>query len=463
MRRASGALLALVVLSGCTPGQQAAATPSVSPSASPLESPSPSPAPTPIAYGPPQYRALWVDALHDGIKSPAQVEKLVADAHRANINALFVQVRIGGDAYFNHADEPRALDIVGSRGFDPLGYVIRLAHASTPRIEVHAWLNTFYVSEDSGVFVKNGATWGNRANDGTISGYLDPGIPAVQAYTHKIFMDVARNYDVDGLHMDFVRYAGANWGYTSTSLSQYMHDTGATAVPAPDDPRWQAWRRDRVTAFVRGLHDDLRAVKPGVKLSAALICFGGGPTTAAGWNSTSAYTSVFQDWRSWLVNGYIDFGVPMNYDSDWSAREATWFDQWLAFEKDSGFANRVVTGVGAFLNYPEDTLAQIRRVLAPSARGNRVLGVAIYSYASTSVYGTSDFYGSADLSSALPRQPYAGTTIGQAGLFKRAQLLNDWFMTQLSEPAYYSDVQLGRVHTQPVFTMPAQPPVVPGA
>jgi uncharacterized lipoprotein YddW (UPF0748 family) len=406
---------------------------------------------------------MWVDALHDGIKSPAQVEKLVADAHRANINALIVQVRKGGDAYFNHADEPRALDIVGSRGFDPLGYVIRLAHASTPRIEVHAWLNTFFVSEDSGVFVKNGAAWGNRANDGSTSGYLDPGIPEVQAYTHKIFMDVARNYDVDGLHMDFVRYAGANWGYTSTSLSLYMHDTGATAVPAPDDPRWQAWRRDRVTAFVRDLHNDLHAVKPGVKLSGALISFGGGPTTAAGWNFTSAYTSVFQDWRDWMVKGYVDFGVPMNYDSDWSVREARWFDQWLAFEKDSGFANRMVTGVGAFLNYPEDALAQIRRVLAPSARGNRVLGVAIYSYASTSVYGTSDFYGSADLSSSLPRQPYAGTTIGEAGLVQRAQRLNDWFMTQLSQPAYYSDVQLGRIHTQAVFSIPALPPALPGA
>jgi hypothetical protein len=36
-------------------------------------------------------------------------------------------------------------------------------------------------------------------------------------------------------------------------------------------------------------------------------------------------------------------------------------------------------------------------------------------------------------------------------------------MTQLSEPAYYSDVQLGRIHTQAVFTMPAQPPALPGA
>src|SRR5207302_2035201 len=100
---------------------------------------------------------------------------------------------------------------------------------------------------------------------------------------------------------------------------------------------------------------------------------------ACSWTSrattTSAYTSVFQDWRDWIVKGYLDFGVPMNYDSDWSAREKGWFGRWLGFEKDSGFANRVVIGVGAFLNYPEDTLTQIRRVLAASTGGNKVLGV----------------------------------------------------------------------------------------
>jgi uncharacterized lipoprotein YddW (UPF0748 family) len=458
MPRVGRAILLLVVLSGCAPGQQAAATPADSTVTTPVASPSPSP----IPYGPPQFRAIWVDAFHDGIKSRAQVEKLLIDAHRANLNALFVQVRKRGDAYFNRSDEPRALDIAGSRGFDPLAYVIQLAHASKPRIEVHAWLNTFFVGETSGVYVKDGNAWANRTNDGATGGYLDPGIPDVQAYTHKVFMDVARNYDLDGLHMDFVRYPGVTWGYSSASLALYMHDTGARSVPAPDDSRWQAWRRDRVTAFVRDLHNDLKQTKPSVKLSGALICFGGGPATLADWRYTSAYSSVFQDWSDWMAKAYIDFGVPMNYDSDWIGREKGWFDRWLNFEKDSGFANRVVTGVGAFLNYPEDSLAQLRRALAPSASGNQVLGVAIYSYASTSVYGTSDFYDSPDLSSGLPRQPYAGDISSAAALEKRARAFNDWFMSQLSVPAYYQDVQLGRVHTQPVFTQPADVPAVPG-
>jgi uncharacterized lipoprotein YddW (UPF0748 family) len=410
--------------------------------------------------GPPEYRAIWVDAFHDGIKSPTQVERLVADARRANLNALLVQVRKTGDAYFNRSDEPRAKDIAGPRDFDPLAYVVRLAHASVPRIEVHAWVNTFFTGQSSRVYVQHGAEWGNRTVDGETSGFLDPGVPEVQIYMHRVFMDIARNYDVDGIHLDFVRYPGATWGYSSRALGLYMLQTGTTTTPDPADPRWQAWRRARVTAFVRDLHSSLQEEKPAVKLSGALICFGGGPLTAADWIQTSAYTSVFQDWRDWIVRGYLDFGVPMNYDSDWSSREKGWFGRWLNFEKDSGFGSRVVTGVGAFLNYPEDTLSQITRVLSPSSAGNRVMGVAIYSYASTSVYGTDDFFTSPDLASGLPRQPYAGGIATDAGLAQRARTFNEWFMTQLAQPDYYRDVQLGWIATQPVFTQAAPAPVL---
>jgi uncharacterized lipoprotein YddW (UPF0748 family) len=460
MRHLGGALVLILVLSGCALGPQSSATPTATPVASPSSAASPSPSPSPIVYGPAQYRAIWVDGFNDGIKSRAQVEKLVADAHRANLNALIVQVRTRGVAYFNRADEPRARDITGPRGFDPLGYLIKVAHGSTPRVEVHAWLNTFFVGEESGVYVKH-PDWVNRTNDGVTGGYLDPGIPEVQTYTHKLFMDVARNYDVDGLHMDFVRYAGATWGYTPASLARYKQETGASGVPAPDDGRWQAWRRERVTAFVRDLHDDLKQKNPSVKLSAALICFGSGPATLADWWRTSAYSSVFQDWADWLLKGFIDFGVPMNYDSDWIGREKGWFDQWMAFEKDSGFAKRVVTGMGAFLNYPEDSLAQIRRVLAPSARGNQVLGVAIYSYAATSVYGSYSFYHTTDLSSGLPRQPYNGGLTTPEALEARGNKFNDAFMLQLSQRADYRDVQLGVIQTQPVFILPAQVPALP--
>ena len=215
-----------------------------------------------------------------------------------------------------------------------------------------------------------------------------------------------------------------------------------------------------MTAFVRGLHDQLKREKPGVKLSGALICFGGGPSGGASWPYTSAYSTVFQDWMSWLKRGDLDFGVTMNYDSDWNPQQQSWFNAWLAFEKDSGFAGRVVTGVGGFLNYPEGTLAQIRRALAPSPRGNRVLGVAIYSYGSTSVYGSDDFYTSKDLAAGLPHQPYFDNIRDARALVLRARVFNDWFMTELSAPYSYPDVARGWVGTHPVFVQPARPPAI---
>ena len=87
-----------------------------------------------------------------------------------------------------------------------------------------------------------------------------------------------------------------------------------------------------------------------------------------------------------------------------------------------------------------------------------MLGVAIYSYASTSVYGSDDFYGSTDLAGGLPRQPYAGGIKDQAGLAARARMFNDSFMTQLSHADFYHDVQLGWIGTQPAFTQAASVP-----
>ena len=451
-----GASAALVVASviACS-SQQPAATVLTSPSLSP------SPSPSPIVLGPARYRALWVDAFHDGIKSPYQVEKLIADAHHANVNALIVQVRKRGDAYFNIANEPRATDIVGPPSFDPLAYVIQLAHASTPRIEVHAWLNTFFIGSSSKVYRRDGNQWGNRASDGSQGGFLDPGVPEVLAYTHKVFMDVALNYDVDGLHMDYVRYPGVDWGYSPEAVALYKTQTGAATTPAPDDERWKAWRRARVTSFVRDLHADLKRVRPNVKLSGALISFGGGPANTSDWPLTSAYGSVFQDWRGWLASGYLDFGVPMNYDSDWSSQEMGFFDSWINFEKKSGFSDRILTGVGAFMNYPEDTLAQIRRALAPSARGHQVLGIAIYSYGSTSVYGNADFYENAAMAASLPRQPYYEGITKRNSSVSRGRVFNNAFMTELSRPDMYWDVELGWIATKPVFTQPAAIPVLP--
>src|SRR5690242_4625287 len=76
------------------------------------------------ALDPPELRAVWVDAFHDGFKTPQQVDQLVAWARAANLNALFVQVRRRGDAYFSKSIEPRTEDPDFAPNFDALQYLI---------------------------------------------------------------------------------------------------------------------------------------------------------------------------------------------------------------------------------------------------------------------------------------------------------------------------------------------------
>ena len=84
-----------------------------------------------------------VDAFNPGFKTPQEVTKLIADAQRANANAIVAQVRRRGDAFYTSAIEPRTLDPNVPAGFDPLQDLIDKAHAAG--IEVHAWMVTLPV------------------------------------------------------------------------------------------------------------------------------------------------------------------------------------------------------------------------------------------------------------------------------------------------------------------------------
>lgn len=352
---------------------------------------------------PAQLRAFWVDAFHDGIKTPAQVEQLIADAHLAGANALIVQVRRRGDAYYNRTNEPRTEDPGLPRNFDALQSTIELAHAAQPRLEVHAWiatvalwnhrlrppLNPAHVFNQHGPNAEGEANWlslneSGQAWDGD-NYMLDPGHPGVVRYIAGVAAELTREYDLDGIHLDLIRYAGMQWGYNPVSVARYNIATSTTGSPAPHDARWQDWRRQQVTSLVRRVYVDCLAENPRIKVSAATIGWGSGPVDDRSWRATSAFRNVFQDWLGWLEEGIIDMVMPMNYDDERNAAQRVWFDQWMNWQKEHKGKRHVVAGIGLFLNQPADGLSQVQRALAPTAAGATLDGVALYSYAVTNV------------------------------------------------------------------------------
>lgn len=256
-----------------------------------------------------EFRGLFVDAFHPGIKSHEEVTRMVKAAKDANLNALIVQVRKRGDAYYDSKIEPRASDIAVD--YDPLADVIKQAHAAG--LEVHAMLNVtevayhLYTLSDSHVS-KAHPEWLMALENGETNQYgriyVDPCVPQAQDYFVSIIADVASRYDVDGIHLEGCWYVRREGMYNGIALALFQEESGRGDVPKYDDPTWCDWRRGQVTQLVRKVHDKLAEIRPRVKLSA----------TACGPTPEIAAKYLLQEYGRWTEQGLVDSVVPLAYE-----------------------------------------------------------------------------------------------------------------------------------------------------
>lgn len=362
----------------------------------------------------PQIRALWIDAFQEGLKTPEQIDHLIATAHAAHINTLIPQVRRRADAYFLSSVEPRTEDPAVPAGFDPLGYLLEQAHARG--MEIHAWgpvypawrwdeypKNPAHPWNVHGPKASGRADWSTYTFDGESTFYFDPGHPDVPDHLTSAFMEMIRRYPVDGIHLDYIRYDERGYGYNPTALERFAAQTGRTDRPALNDPQWRAWRRHQVTQMVRRLYLEAIAIRPSVKVTAAVITWGDPPNAERPWEQSSPYVRTDQDWRAWLEEGILDLAYPMNYFREYRPEHRQWLNDWLEFEKDHQYGRQIAPGPGIFLNYVDDGLAQVERALAPSQQGNRAAGFALYCWGGATIEGRQP---QPEQLEELPRKPH---------------------------------------------------------
>src|SRR5688572_18547982 len=340
---------------------------------------------------PPEFRALWVDTFHAGIKNTAQINTLVADLRAGNFNAVIPEVRKRGDAYYASNYEPKATDMTIA---DSLAELITRAHNTNggqQRVEVHAWIVTYNIWNNQTTapadpnhpynLHRNWLTENNAGAQWDGGNYaFDPGHPEVQRHTFNVAMDIITNYDVDGFNFDYIRYAGNTWGYNPATVARFNRLFDRTGQPSTTDPAWMQFRRDQVTALVRKVYLSTMAIKPHVKISADTITWAPGPTSDTSWtNNSSAYQHVLQDWRSWMQEGMLDINIPMTYFRQ--NTHPTDYANWINFARDRAFNRHVVIGPGIYLNSLSNSLVQMRMTRVPTSAGNVADGTCGYSYA----------------------------------------------------------------------------------
>jgi uncharacterized lipoprotein YddW (UPF0748 family) len=150
--------------------------------------------------------------------------------------------------------------------------------------------------------------------------FVSPGVPEVQDYLASLFAELAANYEIDGLHYDYIRYPFeirevhedyteraerlGNWSYDAVSLARFSRESGA-ASPDTDPEAWRAWRVAQVTATVRKIHEAVSAHRPGIVFTASVMS-----------DPDDARETKYQDYVTWLEEGILDAAIVMNYTDD---------------------------------------------------------------------------------------------------------------------------------------------------
>lgn len=330
-----------------------------------------------------EMRGMWV--VCDSLCSPASVHHVVVTAKKYHLNALFVQVRSRGDAWYNSPYEPRAEGLHDQpRSFDPLTQMVDECHHEG--IQVHAWLNTFLAWSkprrpyNPSHLWNAHRDWFSHDRHGSLSTadtdncegvFLQPSNPAVQTHLFNVFTDVASRYDVDGIHFDYVRYPNSGYDFSGSTLARFRNYMATQLDPdtlqrldrrTKSDPkvyvhafsnRWEDWRRAQVTGLVTRISEAVKANKPWMQVSAAVFPDG---------QEAAVYRG--QEWMSWLRNGVLDSVSLMAYNTS-TARVAEQTRRAVAIAGE----RHVYTGIGAWRLSAHDVAQKIAQARKAGASG----------------------------------------------------------------------------------------------
>ena len=281
-------------------------------------------------------RYLWV--IRDVLKSKKSIDDMVNFAIEKNINHLFVQVRGRGDSFYESQFTTRS-QILSESEFDPLAYLLDIANGKG--INIHAWVNVYFLWSSKSLpkderhilhmqqqWLDTTEEWpvdvGKQlemvAVDNNSEGlFLSPNHPDVNEYLIKVFRELMTNYDIDGLHLDYIRYQDAEYGRNPYAIARFKSESGndpgpwflemeRSTIASPrliaNMKRWNNFKRKAVTSLVKDTRALVDEVRPDCIISAAVKP-----------NLYVARERYFQEWNVWLAAGYLDWVVPMNYSS----------------------------------------------------------------------------------------------------------------------------------------------------
>ena len=278
-----------------------------------------------------EMRGVWVSTVW-GLDYPSapttsaeelksQADAILEGADQYGFNTVFLQVRPCSDALYPSKIYPWSKYLTGQQGtapdgeFDPLAYWIEKAHERG--LELHAWINPYRVARSAGDWDLLAADspallhpeWVIPYGDGH---YFDPALQEVRQLVIDGAVELAENYELDGIHMDDYFYPGAEFDDAASyeALGGEFADIGD-------------WRRHNVDLLIQGMDETLHKLKPDLEFGVSPVGIWASdamhPEGSATTGPFNSYFGVYADTKKWVEEGWVDYIAPQLY---WAAGDA---------------------------------------------------------------------------------------------------------------------------------------------
>ncbi len=256
---------------------------------------------------PGEFRGFWCHSAF-GVQGMTW-EEAISRLAENGFTSILPNMLWGGVAFYPSKVLPAAPEVV-SRG-DQVAQC--LAACRKHGIQMHVWKvnwNLGHAAPKEFVESMRREKRLQASSRGEEELWLCPSHPQNRKLEIDSMVELVRMYDLDGIHFDYIRYPDSDHCFCAGCKERFQKALGRSVPTWPGDviregswrQAWLDWRRSNITAVVQAVSEQARAIKPKIKISAAVFP-----------NWASDRDGVGQDWKLWCEKGYVDFVCPMDY------------------------------------------------------------------------------------------------------------------------------------------------------
>ena len=271
--------------------------------------------------------------------SKKSIEAALLFASDSGFDKVFLQVRGRGDAFYNSEIIKKNTAIDTS--FDPLEYSLKLGHSLD--LEIHAWVNCYILwssnssPKDKTHIFNTNPLWMEADIYGKSDSRIDLATPKsptwegiyispmnheVNQYLREIIREIYEKYNIDGIHLDYIRYQDEFYGFHRNGRKEFDLLFGVDPLDISRGVistrygweqtyvdsikmQWDEFKQQKITELLEFINEDINLLDKNIAVSAAVKP-----------NLIEAKNRWHQDWQDWLERDLVDFIVPMNYSSE---------------------------------------------------------------------------------------------------------------------------------------------------